>query len=802
MEKYEVVAPIAKGNFGKISKIIRKSDRKVLVWKELDYDLMSDKEKEQIVTEVNILRELKHPNIIRYYDRIIDKKESKIYIIMEYCEGGDINQLIKRYKKSNEHIPEDIIWKIFTQVLLAIHAIHNHKEGKILHRDIKPSNIFLDKDNNIKLGDFGLSRELSVESKFAYSHVGTPYYMSPEQIDETKYNEKSDIWSLGCFLYELAALKPPFQARNQIQLAMRIKEGKVEKINKRYSEELWRVIIWMLNTNYEKRPSAEELLSIPEVSVRIREKKIKENYNIIKILEDKLNLKEKELSEREEELNKRERRIIEMENKNNLKESELNEKEQKLIEFEKKLKMSSSTGYSSSKLKSSGSSEVNITLSPNRINGNCTDNINDLQNNIILPNSFNNELSNLLVYTNNNTKNQDLNIINDKLLFPNAHKLSKTNNIITSLESRMKKINSKYKNNNHLNEDAKFIHDENEYKKISKLIQSKSLINCLSKKVKSSTKINSENINIKDNVSLNLEKSSSNLKTKNNVNSDFNKEEIRVFSPLFTKNINTFSSDENINFKTYLKNNQNNNSINSNLIPDNISNLINYSTLLSNMNAMKSKYPTSSGLTKNNVSSNVYSLMKGNADTSSIQNKKKIKINNGSLIFMKKNNKNSNIYDKKALYSQGREINIKQKKNKIDGINTKRNNLKNDKIKENVKRSCTPRMNKIQTKLSYNDNVTLSNYINSSLNNRMTTGDISINQYYTNYIKNHSKNNENENNKNDSYGGLLSNVKRPYQIMKESLSVKNFINIKKSNKKNISCRVRCHSSANILKSKD
>ena len=146
---------------------------------------------------------------------------------MEYCEGGDINQLIKRCKKSNEYIAEDIIWKIFTQVLLAIHAIHNHKEGKILHRDIKPSNIFLDKDNNIKLGDFGLSRELSVESKFAYSHVGTPYYMSPEQIDETKYNEKSDIWSLGCFLYELTTFKPPFQAKNQIMLAMRIKSGKV-----------------------------------------------------------------------------------------------------------------------------------------------------------------------------------------------------------------------------------------------------------------------------------------------------------------------------------------------------------------------------------------------------------------------------------------------------------------------------------------------------------------------------------------------------------------------------------------------
>ena len=108
-------------------------------------------------------------------------------------------------------------------------------------------------------------------------------------------------------------------------------------------------------------------------------------------------------------------------------------------------------------------------------------------------------------------------------------------------------------------------------------------------------------------------------------------------------------------------------------------------------------------------------------------------------------------------------------------------------------------MNKIQTKLSYNDNVTLSNYINSSLNNRMNTGDISINQYYTNYIKNHAKNNnEIENNKNDSYGGIFSNAKRSYQIIKESLSVKNFINIKKNSKKYISCRVRCLSSANIL----
>ena len=100
MENYEVINQIGHGNFGKIYKIKRKSDNKILIWKELDYSHMTEKEKEQIVTEVNILRELNHPNIVKYYDRIIDKKNSKIYIIMEYCEGGDISQLISKCTKT------------------------------------------------------------------------------------------------------------------------------------------------------------------------------------------------------------------------------------------------------------------------------------------------------------------------------------------------------------------------------------------------------------------------------------------------------------------------------------------------------------------------------------------------------------------------------------------------------------------------------------------------------------------------------------------------------------------------------
>ena len=90
MENYEKLTDIGKGSFGVVSKIKRKSDGRVFVWKELNYGRMNEKEKQQLVSEVNILRELHHPNIVRYYDRIIDKEQSKIYIVMEYCERGDM----------------------------------------------------------------------------------------------------------------------------------------------------------------------------------------------------------------------------------------------------------------------------------------------------------------------------------------------------------------------------------------------------------------------------------------------------------------------------------------------------------------------------------------------------------------------------------------------------------------------------------------------------------------------------------------------------------------------------------------
>ena len=250
---------------------------------------------------------------------------------MEYCPGGDLNQLIKRCKQQKQYINEDIIWKIFSQVVSALYACHTNKSGKILHRDIKPSNIFLDNENNVKLGDFGLSLMLNNEMNFAYSNVGTPYYMSPEQVDENKYNEKSDIWSLGCFLYELTTLHPPFEAHNHLSLALKIKSGKIERIPDKYSHNLSKVIFWMINIDPNKRPSIKDIISIPEVNIRIKEKKVKDGYQKLKKYENELKLKEENLIETEKKLiikeqflDEREKNIIQRENYIKMKEEEIN----------------------------------------------------------------------------------------------------------------------------------------------------------------------------------------------------------------------------------------------------------------------------------------------------------------------------------------------------------------------------------------------------------------------------------------------------------------------------------------------
>lgn len=315
MENYEVLGPLGKGSFGTVSKVQRKADRKVFVWKEINYRSMNEKEKQQLVAEVNILRSLSHPHIVRYHDRLLDKARHTLYIVMEFCAGGDLARFLAQQKRQQTPVAEEFIWKVLLQVSLALLSCHRREAGRIIHRDIKPGNIFLDQTLNVKLGDFGLSRIMGEQSEYAQTRVGTPYYMSPEQVTEARYNEQSDIWSLGCLIYEMAALRPPFQAHNHMALALKIKEGRVERFSERYSEDLWRLVQDMLNVDFTQRPNIEALLDYPVLAQKRSEKLLRDEIQTLKLKEEELARTKERLDKLQADLARREEEVKQKEEK-------------------------------------------------------------------------------------------------------------------------------------------------------------------------------------------------------------------------------------------------------------------------------------------------------------------------------------------------------------------------------------------------------------------------------------------------------------------------------------------------------
>ena len=717
MDKYENLNIIGKGNFGSISKIRRKSDGKILVWKEIDYGKMEEKDKHHIISEINILRELHHPNIVKYYDRIIDKKNTKIYIMMEYCSGGDIGNLIKRCKKNKELIEEDIILKIFTQVLLALNYIHTFKNGKILHRDIKPSNIFLDKDNNVKLGDFGLSKILNNQSIFAYSNVGTPYYMSPEQINNNKYNEKSDIWSLGCFLYELTTLNPPFEANNHLSLALKIKSGKIEKINCRYSNFLNKLILWLININPNNRPFTWDLLNLPEINFRVKEKKFKDNYIKMKKFEESLKEREEKIIQKENELNLKEKYLNEKEENIKAREKRVNEREEFIKkEFNIKIKENNyinnnynednnnyeKEGNKNNVLFKNYSEYDNYNFSGFSINESLNRNslmVNNSENNFNnLENYYNNENNN--EYFNYNMKRNRNNILKTKpkLYFPSSspkkiyHKpINLTNN--TSLNTINTNNNSIQSINNTINNQIKTLIYPN-HKNFYSID-----VNSVSNKLNYSPNRSNENIK-KQNLVFSHSKTHSSQKINNNnyieeisnknYNQDFNymnnNNSIKLFSDIYSEN-----NDSQKYIFDYPNNNNNDNN------NDNLNNELNTNFItISPKNNNNSKIKYTNNISKNNnfPLGNINNIKyisnneNNNLNTESLKNKvlrkeRTFSSSNNTLINNRKiNNINENIYRQSKTPRQN--INMIPRNNSYnlthnyrDNNNENENNLNN-----------------------------------------------------------------------------------------------------------------------------
>uniref|UniRef100_A0A2K5P077 Serine/threonine-protein kinase Nek3 n=1 Tax=Cercocebus atys TaxID=9531 RepID=A0A2K5P077_CERAT len=253
MDDYMVLRVIGEGSFGRALLVRHESSNQMFAMKEIrlpkSFSNTQNSRKEAV-----LLAKMKHPNIVAFKESF--EAEGHLYIVMEYCDGGDLMQKIKQQK--GKLFPEDMILNWFTQMCLGVNHIH---KKRVLHRDIKSKNIFLTQNGKVKLGDFGSARLLSNQMAFACTYVGTPYYVPPEIWENLPYNNKSDIWSLGCILYELCTLRHPFQANSWKNLILKVCQGSISPLPSHYSYELQFLVKQMFKRNPSHRPSATTLLS-------------------------------------------------------------------------------------------------------------------------------------------------------------------------------------------------------------------------------------------------------------------------------------------------------------------------------------------------------------------------------------------------------------------------------------------------------------------------------------------------------------------------------------------------------------
>jgi NIMA (never in mitosis gene a)-related kinase len=160
---------------------------------------MSKKEIADALNEIRFLASIRQKNIVGFLEAFLENNETELCIIMEYCGCGDLAQKVERYKRRRQYIDENVIWKYLIQCLKALEHLH---EKKICHRDLKVANTFLAEDGSVKIGDMNVSKRLSHQGKLQ-TQIGTPYYMSPEIWNNRPYDAGSDIWSLGCMIYEV-----------------------------------------------------------------------------------------------------------------------------------------------------------------------------------------------------------------------------------------------------------------------------------------------------------------------------------------------------------------------------------------------------------------------------------------------------------------------------------------------------------------------------------------------------------------------------------------------------------------------
>ncbi|XP_074054292.1 serine/threonine-protein kinase Nek4 isoform X2 [Macrotis lagotis] len=260
---YSFLRAVGRGSYGEVTLVRHRQDGKQYVIKKLNLRNVSSRERKAAEQEAQLLSQLKHPNIVTYRESW-EGGDGLLYIVMGFCEGGDLYRKLKEQK--GKLLPENQVVEWFVQIAMALQYLH---EKHILHRDLKTQNVFLTRTNIIKVGDLGIARVLENQYDMASTLIGTPYYMSPELFSNKPYNYKSDVWALGCCVYEMATLKHAFNAKDMNSLVYRIIEGKLPPMPKDYSPQLAELIKTMLSKKPEERPSVRSILRQPYIKRHI-----------------------------------------------------------------------------------------------------------------------------------------------------------------------------------------------------------------------------------------------------------------------------------------------------------------------------------------------------------------------------------------------------------------------------------------------------------------------------------------------------------------------------------------------------
>jgi NIMA (never in mitosis gene a)-related kinase len=267
LDGFSIHGVVGRGKFSTVYLATRKSDGLTVALKKIKLGVGEESRvRQKCLREVQLLQSLDHPNIIRYLDSFLAHPGS-LGIVLEWATAGDLRKHIGNIRARGVKLPEPVIWKSFIQICNALAHMH---EKRVLHRDLKPANIFLMKDGSLKVGDLGLGRTLSDDTPEAFSKVGTPLYMSPESLKGEPYDEKSDIWSLGCILYEMAMLRSPFKepGLKMFQLFEIIVKGTYPPIpESAFSSFLIKLVGLMLSVNPADRPDVLRARTIAMLSL-------------------------------------------------------------------------------------------------------------------------------------------------------------------------------------------------------------------------------------------------------------------------------------------------------------------------------------------------------------------------------------------------------------------------------------------------------------------------------------------------------------------------------------------------------